>query len=177
MWDSLEALGVWTLPDQDDLPRDSIMVFDGWSMTVEVRDGPRYRSYAYSNPDAHKQPEQVAASALGQMDNELFKWLPRPANERVYRGRLEVGPMVSEFTVCGSRIPWEASGSLGLALDSARMRLAGRDTAARRPYYAELRGMLAYPGLAREWERPYAEILEVDSVLLVEDLKPEHRCG
>jgi hypothetical protein len=176
MWDSLDVLSVWTLPDQSELPRDGKMPLDGWSMTVEVRDGPRYRSYAYSNPDAHQHPAQVAAAAIGQMNLLLAKLIPRPSNEHLYRGRLEVGPGVSEFAACGSDTVWEVYGSLGARLDSAGMLRAGQDTTGRRAFYAELRGMLAFPGLAKEWGRPYGEILEVDSVLLVEEWTSPRHC-
>ena len=175
IWDSLEVLGVWTLPDQDELPRDSTMTLDGWAMTVEVRDGARYRSYAYSNPDAHRHPVQVAAAAIGRVDWHLSSLIPRSQNERHYRGRLEVGADWSEFTVCGTSTVWGVQGSLGARLDSLRIRPAGHDSAARYLYYAELRGILAYPGLARQWNTPYSEILEVDSVLIARDWR-SRRC-
>jgi hypothetical protein len=111
------------------------------------------------------------------MDMGLAKMIPRPSNERVYRGRLEVGPGVSEFAVCGSGTVWEVYGPLGARLDSATMRRARQDTTARRAYYAELRGMLAYPGLAKEWRRPYSEVLEVESVVLVEDWTLRRNCS
>lgn len=168
VWDSLEVLGVWTLADQDDLPRDSTMTLDGWSMTVEVRDGARYRSYAYSNPDAHRHPAQAAAAAIGRVDRYLWSLVPRPRNERRYRGRLEVGVGWSEFRVCGTSAIWGLQGSLGARLDSLRTKAAGLDSTARHVYNVELRGMLAYPGLARQWSTPYSEILDVDSVLTTE---------
>jgi hypothetical protein len=57
-----EALGLWTLPDQW-IPRDGMQVVDGWSMTVELRDGSHYRAYHYNNPDSRK-PSPEAASAV-----------------------------------------------------------------------------------------------------------------
>ena len=175
MWDSLEVLGVWSLPDQDDLPDDGSMTLDGWAMTVEVRRGNRYRSYAYSNPDGRRHPAQVAAAAIGRIDDSVWSLVPRPRNERRYRGRLDVGVGWSEFRACGSGTIWGVQGRLGNRLDSLRMKVAGQDSTARHVYYAELRGMLAYPGLARYWNTPYAEILEVDSVFTVRASSPE-RC-
>lgn len=174
LWDSLEALGVWTLPDQDDLPRDSLLTLDGWAMTVEVRDGGSYRSYAYSNPDAHRHPAQVAAAAIGRVDGHLWSLVPRPGNERRYRGRLDVGVGWSEFRVCGTNAIWGVQGRLGARLDSLRTNAAGQDSTARHIYYADLRGMLAYPGLAGQWDTPYSEILQVDSVLTTHATVPEH---
>ena len=175
IWDSLAVLGVWTLPDQDALPRGSGMSLDGWAMTVEVRDGRRYRSYAYSNPDGRRHPAELAAAAIGRIDDSVWTLVPRPRNERRYRGRLDVGAGWSEFRACGSGTVWGVQGRLGNRLDSLRMKVAGQDSTARHVYYAELRGMLAYPGLAREWDTPYTEILQVDSVFTVRASSPE-RC-
>ena len=80
----------------------------------------------------------------------------------------------SEFRVCGTSAIWGIQGSLGARLDSLRTKAEGQDSAARHIYYAELRGMLAYPGLARQWNTPYSEILEVDSVLTTQATVSEH---
>ncbi len=87
VWDSLERPGVWTLPDQEELPAESFMTLDGWSMTVEVRDGKRYRSYAYSNPDAHRHPAQVAATAIANAGGAVWRLMPRRAAASATRGK------------------------------------------------------------------------------------------
>ena len=56
-----EAAGLWTLPDESSLPSDGMQILDGWSITVELRDGSRYRAYNYNNPDIRKRwPEPGA---------------------------------------------------------------------------------------------------------------------
>lgn len=68
-----EAAGLWTLPDQW-IPRDGTQVTDGWGMTVELRDGTRYRAYHYDNPELRgPSPENASAvairAALGAIDS------------------------------------------------------------------------------------------------------------
>jgi len=68
-----ESAGLWTLPDQW-IPRDGTQVVDGWAMTVELRDGSRYRAYHYNNPDSRTpSPENAGAvvirAALGAIDS------------------------------------------------------------------------------------------------------------
>lgn len=180
VWDSLERLGVWTLPDQEELPADSFMTLDGWSMTVEVRDGKRYRSYAYSNPDAHRHPAQVAATAIANAGGAVWHLMPPPSRRLSYQGEVRIQRDWNEFRACGTTEAWAIQGSLGPRLDSLHMSLSRdsshtmispRDTSGRR-YYAELRGMLAYPGLIRSWGAPYDDMLEVDSVLAIRDAVP-----
>jgi hypothetical protein len=60
----MSEAGVWTLPDETELPSDSIVVFDGWVLTVELRDGKQYRAYNFSNPQYHRQPEAKQAVAI-----------------------------------------------------------------------------------------------------------------
>lgn len=66
--DATEA-GLWTLPDPFTLPYEGSWVLDGWSMTVEVRDGEHYRAYQYNNPDAYDWPETRTALALMEIFN------------------------------------------------------------------------------------------------------------
>lgn len=65
--------GVWTLPDPFTLPYEGSWVLDGWSMTVEVRDGEHYRAYHYSNPDAYDWPETRQAVALMEIFNRPWR--------------------------------------------------------------------------------------------------------
>lgn len=62
--DDATDAGVWTLPDPFALPYEGRWVLDGWSMTVEVRNGEHYRAYHYDNPDAYDWPETRQAVAL-----------------------------------------------------------------------------------------------------------------
>ncbi|MFZ5844768.1 MAG: hypothetical protein ACOY3E_17930 [Pseudomonadota bacterium] len=62
----IEALGVWTLPDGNDVStyEDELVVSDGIAMVIEVRDGPFYRAYSWSNPGFRKAPEAIRASKI-----------------------------------------------------------------------------------------------------------------
>lgn len=162
IWDSLTVLGVWTLPNQDDLPHEGRITLDGWSMTIELRDGPRYRSVAYSNPDAFNHPAQVAATAVGGAARHLGELLPPPRNERQLRGELHFGSAGPEFRSCRSSTVWGVQGPLGPVLDSARA--ASQRSATSISFLVNLRGMLTVRGLARSWGAPYDYILQVDTV-------------
>lgn len=50
IYQKLVALGVWTLPDESELPKPLYDMSDGSSFVVELRDGKGYRAYEYSNP-------------------------------------------------------------------------------------------------------------------------------
>lgn len=47
----LDGLGVQTLPDQSWLDPPLPMVLDAWSITVELLEGSRYRTYGYTSPE------------------------------------------------------------------------------------------------------------------------------
>jgi hypothetical protein len=48
LWRRLDSLGVWTLPDQSEVPQYKDLVsLDGTGLQVELRDGPRYRTYGH----------------------------------------------------------------------------------------------------------------------------------
>lgn len=62
----LTTLGIATLPDESELPKQEIVVFDGIAMVVEVRDGSSYRAYEYANPSLRSGPHAEAASQIIQ---------------------------------------------------------------------------------------------------------------
>lgn len=167
LWDSLETLGVWQLPDESRQPADSVIVFDGWSMTVELRDGPFYRSFAYSNPNAHKGAAFRAATAIGRIDDGLWTLMMPLANDRVMRGRLAIGSRSTEFLPCGSTETWGATNVNSPATDSLYRMIAEHDSVSRQVRYVVLRGMDALPALVRSRGGPYSHVFEVDSVLAV----------
>lgn len=71
--DDATDAGVWTLPDPFTLPYEGWSVLDGWSMTVELRDGEHYRAYHYNNPDAYDWPETRTAVALMEIFNRPWR--------------------------------------------------------------------------------------------------------
>lgn len=154
-----EAAGLWTLPDQW-IPPDGMQVVDGWGMTVELRDGSRYRAYHYTNPDA-RNPSPEAASAvtirvaLGAIDS-LAK---TPDVVRAYRG-ITAGAYRSEFVDCASGARWEFYDDLHS--------LAGRSKVAFQPasdstarYVVEVVGELTPAWLARRWNSRYTRVLQI----------------
>jgi hypothetical protein len=107
-----EALGLWSLPDQASLPGDSIFVTDGWGMSVELRDGKRYRAYSYSNPQAHAWPEAKRAEAIAgafQTVQRLVGLVAPSLAEKIYVGIASSGPSLSEFQQCGSKCAVEST--------------------------------------------------------------------
>lgn len=69
----LESAGIWLLPDESALPADEsdVLVFDGWSLTVEVYNGAIYRLYHYGNPDRCDLPEALQAVQIKRILHEL----------------------------------------------------------------------------------------------------------
>lgn len=61
--DLLERNRVWSLPDPSTL-KGEVDMMDGTGVLVEVRDGPRYRAYLYSNPSRQPWPEAKNAEAI-----------------------------------------------------------------------------------------------------------------
>lgn len=62
---TLDSLGVTTLPDAASLSPPARSGLDGWSMVVEVREGPNYRTYEYWSPEkSADQPEVRRAAAI-----------------------------------------------------------------------------------------------------------------
>ena len=145
-------------------------------MTVELRDGPFYRSFAYSNPNAHKGAAFRAATAIGRIDDGLWTLMMPLANDRVMRGRLAIGRRAPEFVPCGSTETWGATYAYAPAIDSVRRTFPETDTLSRQMRYAELRGMEALPALVRSRGGPYTHVLEIDSVLAVRKWA-EAECG
>jgi hypothetical protein len=64
LYDSIVAMKVLELPDPSTLRPPPVRVLDGWSIIVETLEGPEYRAYEYSNPDAQPWPEARLASAI-----------------------------------------------------------------------------------------------------------------
>jgi len=64
LWRRLDSLGVWTLPDADELPRPAWLTLDGVTLTVETFDGARYRRVEHANPDGRTSPEAARAAAI-----------------------------------------------------------------------------------------------------------------
>lgn len=71
--------GLWTLPDPSTFPDDGIVVFDGWWMSVELRDGSTYRAYHYENPEHHPRwPTASRAVAIRDLLSAIDSlWVPQ----------------------------------------------------------------------------------------------------
>ena len=103
-----EANGVWTLVDQDSLPHTGFTItIDGWSMVVEVRDGPRYRTYRYHNPWSHpKWPSAAQANEIARTLQGIDSLLVPSDVRRVYRG-VTTGRYRSAFRSCEDGATWD----------------------------------------------------------------------
>lgn len=177
-WDSvlraMEAEGLWTIPDPSTLPTDGVMVFDGWTIVVELRDGARYRTYRYNSPDLHPSwPSAARVEAIARALGAIDAHLAPVAARQTYRG-VTTGAYRSAFEVCGDTATWEFGSELrGLAANapsSVRTTLpagltdtTARDSTGRREatrYTIEIEGELTPEWLARHWESRYARVLQ-----------------
>jgi len=64
IYNKMEKLDIWTLPDESALPQPEILILDGFSLVVELREGYSYRAYRYGNPGFRKEDEAVKASEI-----------------------------------------------------------------------------------------------------------------
>ncbi|MGB5675885.1 MAG: hypothetical protein WBO43_15215, partial [Gemmatimonadota bacterium] len=71
--------GVWLLPDPSVLSDDELSMTDGWGLTIELRDGPSYRTFQYRNPDAQPWPEARQAEALFRIVEDVWRHAPEVA--------------------------------------------------------------------------------------------------
>lgn len=163
----LERHRVWTLPDQAALPPDSIVVLDGYGLTVEVRTAAGYRRYTYDNPNAHRGAAWADADSIYDLVASVSRFLRPSVHRRVYRGLVIAGakpPM--RMQPCDSTAWWEFSGDLR-GVGRGRPRPDSLAPPAE-SLYVVVRGELAAPGLAAEWGSAYPEVLQADSVLHAE---------
>jgi hypothetical protein len=172
----IQAESVWTLPDESETVNDGVIVTDGYGITVEAREGTRYRFYSYGNPDAHTAPAAQHAAAIARAFRDMWSFLPPHRNQHVFRGHFTGGARRYAFVRCGETTVWGLQGELGplMPLTPDKMLDTLADTV--RQAYVEVRGMKAYPGLAKQWRSPYPEIIEVDSVMAVRPWRAEE-CG
>jgi hypothetical protein len=169
----LEAEGVWTLPDESETVHDSIIVFDGYGISVEARDGARYRSYSYNNPQAHDVSAAHHAAAIAGSFREVWKLSPPSKQTRIFRGRFAGGRGRYAITTCREATEWGMQGEIGPLMPIRPNGTLDTLSDTLRAAYVEVRGMKAYPGLAKYWGSPFPEIIEVDSVMVVRPWKAE----
>jgi hypothetical protein len=156
-----EAEGLWTLPDESALPDDGTLTLDGWSVTVELRDGRTYRAYQYDNPRADSpRPEARRALRIAEAMSAVDS-LQRPSDvTRVYRG-VTPGVYRSEFRACGGTESWRFEEELkslaqrqGVAMPEMRADSTSR-------YYVEVLAQPTPEWLARQWDAKYPRVLQV----------------
>lgn len=74
LWNRLEREEFFTLPDQEELPRDGYDYgVDGIGYVVEINREGTYRTYLYTNPDDHKRPQDRHMVAIARMLEEQFR--------------------------------------------------------------------------------------------------------
>jgi hypothetical protein len=175
-----ESLGLWMIPDPSTLPSDRLIGIDGWSMVVELRDGPRYRTYYYHNPWSHTAwPSAAQANNVARARYAIDSLLVPPDADRVYRG-VTSGRYRSAFRSCDDGAEWDFYTDLRSLLDHAppSVRAAapaladttGRDTTL---YEVDVRGVLSPEWLARRWESKYPRVLQVLELRAVRPASPK----
>ena len=179
---ALDADGLWTLPDRSTLPKRDFVVNDGWGIIVELRDGARYRAYAYDDPMFGGTGEEQRAARIGARLREIARLLRDPDVHRDYRG-IYTGPVgpaarldldsTATFRACGASESWGVSGWIG-ELPALRDVVPAADSGARRPnerprapvrrLYVETRAQLSPAWLARRWASPFPRVLQLREV-------------
>lgn len=101
-----EAHGLWSIPDPSTLPLPKHDFRDGWTMAVELRDGPRYRTYLYSNPGLNGWPSDKQVSEIRLALFAVDSLARMPEVFKVYHG-LTTGLYHSAFRSCDGDGAWE----------------------------------------------------------------------
>jgi hypothetical protein len=108
----LNAANLWDLPDESALGRQSDVI-DGWGVWVEVRQGAKYRTYQYNNPQALGLREGDNALRIMRAVDSLVP-LARPSSRyRAFRGYLLIRPTLANFVPCERGAYWQMAGNLG----------------------------------------------------------------
>lgn len=170
-----EAESLWTNPDPSALPPDDVMVFDGWTIVVELRDGAHYRTYRYNSPEAHPRwPSTARVQAIARGLVAIDSLVAPASVRRTYRG-VTTGAWESAFEVCGDTATWQFQGELrhlaSIAPADVRRTLPPslsdttlHDGAGRAPaelFTVEVDGELAPEWLSRRWESRFSRVLDV----------------
>jgi hypothetical protein len=143
------------------------MILDGWTMVVELRDGARYRTYRYNNPESHTKWPSAAqageiARTLGGIDSLAFP----PDVWKTYRG-ITTGRYQSVVQSCDGA-EWEFHDALRSLVKrtppsvwSSVPSLADSTARDSTLYEVEVLGELTPEWLARKWESKYPRVLQV----------------
>ncbi len=73
IWKELQDLQILTLPDESTLTPPPENVLDGGAYVVEVKEGDRYRTYTYTNPEIREQPEAKKIVAISHVLDREFE--------------------------------------------------------------------------------------------------------
>ena len=170
-------------PDPSALPPDHVVVLDGWTMVVELRDGERYRTYRYNNPESHtKWPSAAQAGEIARTLSGIDSLALPPDVWKTYRG-ITTGRYQSAFRSCDGA-EWEFHDALRSLVKrtppSDRVKLAPlADSSARDStlYEVEVLGELTPEWLARKWESKYPRVLQVIELRAGRPALPSARCS
>lgn len=164
-----ESHGLWTLPDPSTLPRDNRITLDGWTLVVELRHGPRYRTYRYHNPGSHPAwPSDAQARSIARALNGIDSLIRLPDVRKVYRG-LTTGRYGTAFRPCDGSASWDFHGDVSSLIVHAPSRIrdaappqaadsSGRDSTV---YDVEVLGELTTEGVARQMQSKFPRVLQV----------------
>jgi len=137
---------------------------------VELRDGARYRTYGYVNPQSHTSwPSAAQASEIMAMLNGIDSLARTPDVRRTYRG-ITTGEYHSLFRSCDGA-EWEFNDQLRALAERAPHKewvmvnspidSTGRPVPNTALYQVEVLGELTPEWLARRWGSKYPRALQV----------------
>ena len=161
-----EAEGLWTLPDPSTLPPTGWITFDGWGMTVELRDSAAYRTYQYANPDSKPWPEAAKAVRIARLLGAIDS-LVRPADAvRIHRG-VTTGRRSSTFRPCDGSGPWEWMYDIRSSAAAWKVPLPAEAADTTALLYVEAEGMLSLDWVARQSGSQHRALLELHRLVTV----------
>lgn len=155
-----EIAGLWMLPDPSELPLDAdeqFLCLDCTSMTVELRDGPMYRAYQYSEGDLDlNYPEAEHAREVWQSIISIRRLQRFSDVHRVYRG-ITMGMYGATFRPCENGETWEFRSHLDYLARIAGVMLPD---AGEEGYLLEIIGVPSPEWQARRWESEHARVFQ-----------------
>lgn len=158
-----EQAGLWRLPDESQLPGGARIGLDGWSLTVELRDGREYRTYRYWSPrDSAPNAEERSALEIARALRQVDSLMRVPDEIRVFRG-VTTGAYRTSFRQCGGEQEWDFYADLRHLAGSDSVSLPARGDSV--PYYVEVRGSLYLEWVTRRWDTKYPRVMHPFALL------------
>ena len=165
IYDNASEVGLWDLPDESELPSESIFI-DGWGLVVELLDDNQYRTYKYSNPDKRDWPEAALAVEINSIITSARQHMKSSNVRRNYKG-ITNGEYRSAFKECDSNEVWafRASSNIEGLAERAEIELPEPGEYG---YLIEVFGTPTPVWLAKRWNSDYVRELQTGTLISVE---------